>query len=161
MLLYPLHQNIKRWNSCVVLRNCRHTTGNMESKFPSGHFVFYRSKKYSKLSDLGSIVSDGQENMSFSCIYKGGSLYKWAKYALFSAAPLFYHEIYEKSTFSLDTIGPKSLNFEYFYFGSKPVARLLYLLSGFPVVWRQLRTPDLTNGEAWNLTRVLSHNQSN
>ena len=43
--------------------------------------------------------TDGQENMSFSCIYKGAPLYKWAKYTLFSAAPLFYHEIYEKSTF--------------------------------------------------------------
>ena len=33
----------------------------------------------------------------------------------------------------------------------------MYLLSGFPIVWRQLRTPDLSNGEAWNLTRGLSH----
>ena len=33
----------------------------------------------------------------FLVIYKGGSLYKWSKYTLFSAAPLFYHEIHQKS----------------------------------------------------------------
>ena len=63
---------------------------------------------------LGPIVSDGLENMGSSCIYKGGSLYKWAKYALFSAAPLFYHENYEKSTFFSDTIGSIIRSFEYF-----------------------------------------------
>ena len=66
LVLYPLHQNIKRWNSCVVLRNCRLTTGNPESKYLGGHFVFYRSKKYSKLSDLGPIVSG--KNVDFSWI---------------------------------------------------------------------------------------------
>ena len=32
----------------------------------------------------------------FLAIYKGGSLYKSSKYTLFSAAPLFYHEIHQK-----------------------------------------------------------------
>ena len=97
------------------MRNCRQTTGNLESKYLGEHFVFYRSKKDQKLTDLGWIVSDAQENIILCCIYKGGSLYKWAKYALFSAAPLFFLEMYEKSTFSPVMIGPKITSFEYFF----------------------------------------------
>ena len=97
------------------MRNGRQTTGNPESKYKNLAFVFYRSKKYSKLSDLGAIVSNDQENSRCACIYKGISFTNSAKYALFSAAPLFLHEINENPTFFQDTIGPKSLNFEYFF----------------------------------------------
>ena len=66
---------------------------------------------------------------------------------------IFEIDIFEKCwSKKISTFAPKSCSnffrFQNFYFGSKPVARFLYLLSGFPVVWRQLRTPDLNKGEA-------------
>ena len=64
LVAYPLHLNIKGWKSCIALRNCRQPIGNPESKCLGGYLVFCRSKKYSKLSDLGAIVS--RENVDFS-----------------------------------------------------------------------------------------------
>ena len=92
-----------------MLRNCRQTTGNPESKYKTLAIVFYSSKKDSKLSDLGSIVSDHQENMRFSCIYKGIPFINEPNTHFLVRPQFLYRDIYEKSTFSLDTIAPSSL----------------------------------------------------
>ena len=51
------------------LRNCRQTTGKIESKYFSGHLFFYRSKKFEKRSDLGAMGSEHLHGIP--CIYKG------------------------------------------------------------------------------------------
>ena len=58
--------------------------------------------------------SDEQDNLTFCFIFQRDPLYKCAVYGLFSAAHIFLHENYEKSTFLPDPIGPQITSFEYF-----------------------------------------------
>ena len=111
LVLYPLHQNIKGWNSCIALRNCRQPTENPESKCLDGHFVFYRSKKYSKLVIYGTIPSQRLPVMPFSCFYKGVSFTNEPNTHVLVRSHFFSRHIYEKSTFARDTIAPYSTSF--------------------------------------------------
>ena len=96
------------------MRNCLQTSGNPESKYFGEQNVFYWSKKYSKLVILDPRVSDGRENTRFSNIYKGIPFINEPNTHFLVRSHFFYHEIYEKSTFFPDPIGPQITSFEYF-----------------------------------------------
>ena len=95
------------------MRNCRQTTGNPESKY-LGAFCFLQIEKRFK-TQRGAIVTDHQENMRFSCIYKWIPFINEPNTPISVRSPLFYRDIYEKSRFSLDTIEPNSLRFLVFF----------------------------------------------